>query len=71
MASDDLQQYFSGVHYQRDAPEVVALCPILLLMEYHDDGIYLLLGHLASPTNTNDDIEYSLAQGVIIVEDDL
>ena len=29
--SDDLQQYLAGEHYQRDAPVVAALCPILFL----------------------------------------
>ena len=38
-ANDDLQQYLAGVRYQRDTPVVSALCPILLFMEYHDDGI--------------------------------
>ena len=49
VASDDLQQYLTGVRYQRDAPVVAALCPILLFMEYHDDGILPLLRHLAPP----------------------
>ena len=40
-------------------------------MEYHDNGIFPLLRHLAPPPNTNDDIEQSLAQGGIIVEGDL
>ena len=48
-ASDDLQQYLAGVRYQRDAPVVAALCPILLFVEYHDDGILPLLRHLAPP----------------------
>ena len=34
-ASDDFQQYLTGVRYQRDAPVVAALCPILFFMEYH------------------------------------
>ena len=63
VASDDLQQYPAGVRYQRDAPVVAALCPFLLCMKYHDDGIFPLLRHLPSPPNTNDDIEQSPAQG--------
>ena len=60
------------MRYQRDAPVVAALRPILLFVEYHDDGIFpLLLQHLAPPPNTNDDIEQSPAQGGITVEDDL
>ena len=55
--SDDLQQYLAGVRYQRDAPVVAALCPILLFVKYHDDGILPLLRHLAPPPNTNDEIE--------------
>ena len=70
-ASDDLQQYLAGVRYQRDAPVVAALCPILLFMEYHDDGIFPLLRHLAPPPNTNDYIEQSPAQGGITVKGDL
>ena len=70
-ASDDLQQYLAGVFYQRDAPVVAALCPILLFVEYHDDGIFPLLRHLALPPTTNDDIKQSPAQGGITVEDDL
>ena len=50
VASDDLQKYLAGVRYQRDAPEVAALCPILLFVEYHDDGIFPLLRHLAPPS---------------------
>ena len=42
-ASDDLQQYFAGVRYQRDVPVVAALCPIFLFVAYHDDGIFPLL----------------------------
>ena len=64
-ASDDLQQYLAGVRYKRDARVVAALCPILLFMEYHDDGIFPLLQHLAPPPNTNDNIEQSPAQGGI------
>ena len=64
--SDDLQQYLAGVRYQRDAPVVAALCPILLFVEYHDDGIFPLLRHLA-----HDVIEQSPAQGGITVEGDL
>ena len=48
-ASDDLQQYLAGVRYQRDAPVVAALCPILLFVEYHDNDIFLLLRHLTPP----------------------
>ena len=70
-ASDDLQQYLASVRYQRDAPVVAALCPILLFMEYHDDGIFSLLRHLVPPPNTNDDIEQSPTQGGITVESDL
>ena len=40
-------------------------------MEDHDDGIFLLLRHLAPPSNTNDDIEQSPSQGGITVEGDL
>ena len=40
-------------------------------MEYHDDGLFLLLRHLAPPPNTNDDIDPSSAQGGITVEGDL
>ena len=40
-------------------------------MEYRDDGIFPLLRHLAPPSNTNDDIEQSPAQGQITVEGDL
>ena len=58
-ASDDFQQYLTGVRYQRDAPVVAALCPILFFMEYH------------KTPNTNDDIEQSSAQGKITVEGDL
>ena len=64
-ARDDLQQYLAGVCYQRDAPVVVLLCPILLFMEYRDDGIFPLLRHLAPAPNTNDDIEQSPALGAI------
>ena len=71
VASDDLQQYLAGVRYQREAPVVAALCPILLFMQYHDDGIFPLLRHLAPPPNTNDDIEQSPAQDGITVEGDL
>ena len=46
-----------------DASVVAALCPVLLFIEYHDDGTISLLRHLASPPNTNDDIEPSPAQG--------
>ena len=71
VASDDFQQYLAGVRYQRDAPVVAALCPILLFKECHDDGIFPLLRHLAPPPNTNDDIEQSPAQGGVTVEGDL
>ena len=40
-------------------------------MEYHNDGIFPMLRHLAPPPNTNDDIEQSPAQGGITVEGDL
>ena len=43
--SDDLQQYFTGVRYQRNAPVVTALCPIFLSVEYQDDDIFSLLRH--------------------------
>ena len=56
-ASDDLQQCLAGVRYQQDTPVVAALCPILLFMEYLDDGIFSLIWHLAPPPNTNDDVE--------------
>ena len=59
------------MRYQRDALVVEALCAILLFVEYHDDGIFPLLRHLAPPPNTNDDIERSPAQGGITVEGDL
>ena len=72
VASDDLQQYLAGMRYQRNVPVVTALCPILLLVEYHDDGIFPLLRHLTPPPpNTSDDIEQSPAQGGITVEGDL
>ena len=71
-ANDDFQQqYLAGVRYQRDAPVVAALCPILLFMEDHDDGIFLLVRHLAPPPNTNYDFEQPPAQGGITVEGDL
>ena len=41
-AGDDIQQYLAGVRYQRDSIVVAALCPILIFVEYHDDGIFLL-----------------------------
>ena len=59
------------MRYQRDAPVVPALYPILLFVEYHDDGIFPLLRHLAAPPNTNEDIEQSPAQRGITVEGDL
>ena len=49
VASDDFQKYLAGVRYQQDVPVVAALCPILLFVEYHDDGIFPLLRHLAPP----------------------
>ena len=67
-ASDDLQQYLASVRYQRDASVLAALYPIFLFMEYHNDGIFPLLRPLAPPSNTNDDIEQSSAQGGITVE---
>ena len=70
-ASDDLQKYLAGVRCQRDAPVLAALCPILVIVEYHDDGIFPLLRHLAPRPNTNDDIEQSPPQGGITVEGDL
>ena len=70
-ASDDLQQYLSGVRYQRDAPVVAALCPISFFMESHHDGIFPLLRYLVHPQNRSDDIEQSPAQGGITVEGDL
>ena len=70
-ASDDLQQYLAGVRYQRDTPVVAALCPILIFMECHGGGIFPLLRHLAPPSNTNNDVEQSPAQGGITVEGDL
>ena len=46
-ASDDLQQYLADVRYQRDAPVVAALYPILIFMEQYHDDIFPLLRHLA------------------------
>ena len=69
--SDDLQHYLAGVRFQRDASVVAALCPILLFMEYNDDGMFPLLRHLVPPPNTNVDIEQSSAQGGFTVEGDL
>ena len=69
-ASDDLEQYLAGMRYQRDAPITVALCLILLFVEYHDDGIFPLLRHLDPPPNMNDDIEQSPVQSGITVEGD-
>ena len=37
-------------------------------MEYHDDGLFPLLRHLAPTPNTNDDIEQSPAHVGITVE---
>ena len=45
--------------------------PDHFFMEYHDDTIFPLLRHLAPPSNTNDDIEQSPAQGRITVVGDL
>ena len=59
-ANDDLQQYPAGVRYQRDAPIVAALCPIFLFVEYHDDGIFPLLRHLAPPPQIRTTISSSL-----------
>ena len=70
-ASDDLQQYLAGVRYQRDAPVVAAVCPILRFVEYHDDDIFPLLPYLAPSSNAYDDIEQFPAQGEITVEGDL
>ena len=53
---------------QASCPSAAAICPIILLMEYHDDDIFPPLRHLASPQNTNVDIEQSPAQGGITVE---
>ena len=66
----DVLQYLAGVRYQRDTSVVAALCPILLFVEYHDDGIFPLLRH-HPPPNKNDDIEKSPWQGEITVEGDL
>ena len=49
VASDVCQQYLAGVRFQRDAPVFAALCPILLLIEYHDNDIFPLLRHLPPP----------------------
>ena len=49
-ASDDLQQYLAGVRYQRDTPEIAALCPIFLFVEYHDGDIFPLLYSADFPT---------------------
>ena len=43
VASYELQQYLADVCYQQDTPVVAAFCPILLFVEYHDDGIFPLL----------------------------
>ena len=43
---DDFQQYLAGVRYQRDIRVVSTLCPILIFVEYHDEGIFPLLRHL-------------------------
>ena len=59
------------MRYEREAPVAAALCPILLFVEYHDDGIFPLPRHLALSPNTNDDTEQSPAQGGITVEGDL
>ena len=70
-ASDNLQQYLTGVCYQRDAVVVAALCPILLFC-----GVprWWHISTAAAPwphPNTNDDIEQATAQGGITVEGDL
>ena len=52
-------------------PVVAPLCPILLFVEYHDDGIFPLPRHLAPPPNTNDDVEQSPTQSGITAEGDL
>ena len=68
--SDYIQQYLTGVRYKRDASVVAALCPILLFVEYNDDGIFSLLRPPPS-ANTDDDIQQSPSQGGVIVELDL
>ena len=69
---NDLQEYLACVRYQRDAPVVAALCPILRFVEYfHNDGIFPLLRHRPPFLNTNDDIEQSPLQGGIVAEGDL
>ena len=59
------------MHYQRDTLVVVTLFPILLFVEYHDDGIFLLMLHPLPPPTTNDDIEQSPVRGGITIEGDL
>ena len=65
--NDYIQQYLTGVRYKRDASVVAALCPILLFVEYNDDGIFPLLRPPPS-ANTDDDIEQSPSQSGVIVE---
>ena len=43
VAGENLQLYLAGVRCQRDNPVVTALYPILIFVEYHDDGIFPLL----------------------------
>ena len=72
MFSSILPACAAGVCCRRDAPVVAALCPTLLFVEYHDDGIFpLLLRHHAPLPNTNGDIEQSPTQGGITVEGNL
>ena len=71
MASDDLQLYLASVRHQRDTPLVATLCPILLLVEHLDDGVFSLLRNVSPPQNANDDVEQSLPQSEITVEGDL
>ena len=42
-ASGDLQQYLAGVHHQRDTLVVMILFSIFPFLEYHGDGIFLLI----------------------------
>ena len=72
MASNDLQRYLPGVRYQPSTSVVATLCPILLFVEYHDDGIFPLRRNPPPPhLNTSDDIEQSPSQGGITVDRDL
>ena len=61
MASDYFQQYLAGVLHQRNTPVVAALCPILLLVEHLDDGVFVLLWDVSPSPNDNDDVEQSLS----------